>query len=189
MGTMRFMTRRVVLLISALLVIGEAFSVLSGEERMDRRVVILTPTVIDERLVSTREALDADGWLHTGDLGKLDSRGFIYVTGRVKDMIIRGGENHFPAEIENLLIEHPSVAEVSVVGIPDDKWGEVIGAFIRTEVNLPLNIASLRSYCREHLSPQKTPTIWRRVETFPLTGSGKIQKFKIRENFVAGNYG
>ena len=107
----------------------------------------------------------------------------------VKDMIIRGGENHFPAEIENLLIEHPSVAEVSVVGIPDDTWGEVIGAFIRTEVNLPLNIASLRSYCREHLSPQKTPTIWRRVETFPLTGSGKIQKFKIRENFVAGNYG
>jgi len=138
--------------------------------------------------VATREALDADGWLHTGDLGKLDSRGFIYVTGRVKDMIIRGGENHFPAEIENLLIEYPSVAEVSVVGIPDDKWGEVIGAFIRTEVNLPLDIASLRSYCREHLSPQKTPTIWRRVETFPLTGSGKIQKFKVRENFVAGNY-
>ena len=138
--------------------------------------------------VATREALDADGWLHTGDLGKLDSRGFIYVTGRVKDMIIRGGENYFPAEIENLLIEHPSVAEVSVVGIPDDTWGEVIGAFIRTEVNLPLNIASLRSYCREHLSPQKTPTIWRRVETFPLTGSGKIQKFKIRENFVTGNY-
>jgi len=138
--------------------------------------------------VATREAIDADGWLHTGDLGKLDSRGFIYVTGRVKDMIIRGGENYFPAEIENLLIEHQSVAEVSVVGIPDDKWGEVIGAFIRTEVNLPLNIASLRSYCREHLSPQKTPTIWRRVETFPLTGSGKIQKFKIRENFVTGNY-
>jgi enoyl-CoA hydratase len=77
---------------------------------------------------STRVTIDADGWLHSGDLGKLDSRGFIYVTGRVKDMIIRGGENHFPAEIENLLIEHPDVAEVSVVGIPDEKWGEG-GAF------------------------------------------------------------
>jgi len=137
---------------------------------------------------ATRAAIDADGWLHTGDLGKLDSRGFVRVTGRVKDMIIRGGENHFPAEIENLLIEHPDVAEVSVVGIPDDKWGEVIGAFIRTEDNLPLDIDGLRSWCREHLSPQKTPTIWRRVEAFPLTGSGKIQKFRIRDNFVAGNY-
>jgi len=137
---------------------------------------------------ATRAAIDADGWLHTGDLGKLDSRGFIRITGRVKDMIIRGGENHFPAEIENLLIEHPAVAEVSVVGIPDDKWGEVIGAFIRTEDDLPLDIDDLKSWCREHLSPQKTPTIWRRVEAFPLTGSGKIQKFRIRDNFVAGEY-
>ena len=103
-------------------------------------------------------------------------------------MIIRGGENHFPAEIENLLIEHPAVAEVSVVGIPDEKWGEVIGAFIRTEDNLPLDFDGLRPWCREHLSPPKTPTIWRRVEAFPLTGSGKIQKFRIRDNFVAGEY-
>lgn len=137
---------------------------------------------------ATRAAIDADGWLHTGDLGKLDLRGFIRVTGRVKDMIIRGGENHFPAEIENLLIEHPDVAEVSVVGIPDDNWGEVIGAFIRTEDNVPLNIDKLKSWCREHLSPQKTPTLWRRVDTFPLTGSGKIQKFRIRDNFIAGVY-
>ena len=137
---------------------------------------------------ATRATIDADGWLHSGDLGKLDSRGFITVTGRVKDMIIRGGENHFPAEIENLLIEHPDVAEVSVVGIPDDKWGEVIGAFIRTENDMPLNEDDLRAYCREHLSAQKTPTIWRRVDAFPLTGSGKIQKFRIRDNFVAGEY-
>jgi fatty-acyl-CoA synthase len=137
---------------------------------------------------ATRATIDADGWLHSGDLGKLDSRGFVYVTGRVKDMIIRGGENHFPAEIENLLIEHPDVAEVSVVGIPDEKWGEVIGAFIRTENDLPLNVDDLKAYCREHLSAQKTPTIWRRVDAFPLTGSGKIQKFRIRDNFVAGKY-
>ena len=110
------------------------------------------------------------------------------MTGRVKDMIIRGGENHFPAEIENTLIEHPQVAEAAVVGIPDEKWGEVIAAFIRTEDNQPMDTDDLKSFCRRHLSPQKTPGIWRRVEAFPLTGSGKIQKFRIREKYLSGEY-
>jgi fatty-acyl-CoA synthase len=137
---------------------------------------------------ATRAAIDGDGWLHTGDLGKLDQRGFIRVTGRVKDMIIRGGENHFPVEIENTLIEHPQVAEVAVVGIPDEKWGEAIAAFIRTKDNKTLNIDDLKSTCRRYLSSQKTPTIWRRVSTFPLTGSGKIQKFRIRDKYLSGDY-
>ena len=137
---------------------------------------------------ATRAAIDEKGWLHTGDLGKLDQRGFIQITGRVKDMIIRGGENHFPAEIENTLVEHPQVAEVAVVGIPDEKWGEVIAAFIRTEDNQPMDTEELKSFCRRHLSPQKTPGIWRRVEAFPLTGSGKIQKFRIREKYLSGEY-
>jgi fatty-acyl-CoA synthase len=137
---------------------------------------------------ATRAAIDAESWLHTGDLGKLDKRGFIRVTGRVKDMIIRGGENHFPAEIENALIEHPQIAEVAVVGIPDEKWGEVISAFIRSDDHKPLDIDDLKSFCRNHLSPQKTPSIWRRVDAFPLTGSGKIQKFRIREKYLAGDY-
>jgi fatty-acyl-CoA synthase len=137
---------------------------------------------------ATAEAIDADGWLHTGDLGVMDKRGYVRVTGRVKEMIIRGGENHFPAEIENVLLEHPDVADVAVVGIPDEKWGEVIAAFIRAEGNVALNESALRAHCRAHLSPQKTPSVWTDVEAFPLTGSGKIQKFKLRDMFLAGEF-
>ena len=80
---------------------------------------------------ATRRAIDADGWLHTGDLGTMDARGYVRVTGRVKEMIIRGGENLFPAEIENVLLEHPDVAEVAVVGVPDERWGEIVACFVR----------------------------------------------------------
>lgn len=136
---------------------------------------------------ATAETVDADGWLHTGDLGTMDSRGYVQVTGRVKEMIIRGGENHFPAEIENVLLEHPDVAEVAVAGIPDEKWGEIIGAFIRLEDGCTLKVEELRSHCRAHMSPQKTPGIWQAVEAFPLTGSGKIQKFALRDAWLKEN--
>ena len=135
---------------------------------------------------ATSEAVDSNGWLHTGDLGRMDTRGYVTVTGRVKEMIIRGGENHFPAEIENCLLEHASVAEVAVVGLPDPKWGEVIGAFIRSTG--PLDKSVLHAHCRANMSPQKTPNVWVQVEGFPLTGSGKIQKFVLRDRFVAGEY-
>ena len=138
---------------------------------------------------ATAAAIDREGWLHTGDLGTMDARGFIRVTGRVKDMIIRGGENHFPAEIEAVLLEHPSIAEVAVVGLPDEKWGEIIAAFIRPEGEATIDAATLKAHCRAHLSPQKTPTRWCLVESFPLTGSGKVQKFAIRDGFLAGSYG
>ena len=137
---------------------------------------------------ATAEAIDGEGWLHTGDLGSMDSRGFVRITGRVKEMIIRGGENHFPAEIENVLLEHPSVAEVAVVGLPDDKWGEIIAAFVRPEANQEVDPQELRRHCREHLAPQKTPILWFTVQTFPLTGSGKIRKFALRDGFLAGEY-
>lgn len=137
---------------------------------------------------ATRAAIDAEGWLHTGDLGTMDERGYVCATGRVKEMIIRGGENHFPAEIENVLLEHPAVTEVAVVGLPDEKWGEVIGCFIRSEDDAPLDVEDLRRHCRACLSPQKTPTVWRRVDEFPLTGSRKIQKFRLREQFLAGEH-
>ena len=136
---------------------------------------------------ATAAAIDVNGWLHTGDLGTMDDQGFVRVTGRVKDMIIRGGENHFPAEIEAVLVAHPDVAQVAVVGLPDEKWGEVIAAFILSDKALYMD--QLRAHCRAIMSPQKTPSVWVHVPDFPLTGSGKVQKFAIREKFLAGNYG
>ena len=141
----------------------------------------------NDNIAATNDAIDGDGWLHTGDLGTMDARGFVRVTGRVKDMIIRGGENVFPAEIEAVLVEHPQVLQVAVVGLPDEKWGEVIAAFILSET-VP-DISVLTAHCRLNLSPQKTPARWIRVREFPLTGSGKIQKFAIRDGFLMGEYG
>jgi len=135
---------------------------------------------------ATAQTVDKEGWLHTGDLGTMDARGYVAITGRVKEMIIRGGENYFPAEIENVLLEHPDVAEVAVVGLPDRKWGEIIAAFLRPEGNRAIDVDALRLHCRENLAPQKTPAVWCGVDAFPLTGSGKIQKFALREKYLAG---
>jgi fatty-acyl-CoA synthase len=135
---------------------------------------------------ATAEAIDAEGWLHTGDLGAMDDRGYLRVTGRVKEMIIRGGENLFPAEIENILLEHPDVAEVAVVGIPDERWGEVVACFVRLAAGASLDRTALVAHCRAHLASQKTPAQWIEVSEWPLTGSGKIQKFVLRDRLVAG---
>lgn len=137
---------------------------------------------------ATAETIDSDGWLHTGDLGTMDARGYLRVTGRVKEMIIRGGENLFPAEIENTLLEHPDVVEVAVVGIPDDKWGEVVACFFRLTDGAMLNQNALRAHCRANMSAQKTPSLWFNVSEFPLTGSGKIQRFELRNGYLAGKY-
>jgi fatty-acyl-CoA synthase len=135
---------------------------------------------------ATSETVDEDGWLHTGDLGRMDARGYVTVTGRLKEMIIRGGENHFPAEIENCLLEHPDVSEVAVVGLPNEKWGEIIGAFVRSAK--ALDRQSLHDHCRANMSPQKTPNVWVQVNEFPLTSSGKVQKYKLRELFIASHF-
>ena len=137
---------------------------------------------------ASAEAIDKQGWLHTGDLGTMDSRGYVGVTGRVKEMIIRGGENMFPAEIENVLLEHPSVLEVAVVGLPDDKWGEIVACFVRAATVEAIDPQDLHTHCRQNMSPQKTPALWFQVEAFPLTGSGKIQKFELRDRYLAGEY-
>lgn len=136
---------------------------------------------------ATAAAVDDEGWLHTGDLGALDVDGFLRITGRVKDMIIRGGENNFPTEIEAVLITHHDVQQIAVVGLPDEKWGEVIGAFILSDTTLDAD--ALHVHCRKHLSAQKTPTVWVQVTHFPMTGSGKIQKFAIRDEYINGTYG
>ena len=133
---------------------------------------------------ATAAAIDADGWLHTGDLGTMDARGYLAITGRVKEMIIRGGENLFPAEIENAMLEHDAIAECAVVGIPDETWGEQVACFMRPVGDQRPDDASLKAFIRERLAPQKTPQFWIWVDDWPLTGSGKIQKFKLREAFV-----
>ena len=139
-----------------------------------------------ENEAATAAAIDAEGWLHTGDLGAMDARGYCTIEGRLKDMIIRGGENIYPRELEELLFRHPKVGDVAVVGLPDDKWGEVVSAFIRPAAGKVIDREELFDYVREHLAPHKTPRHWFVVDAMPLTGSGKIQKFKLREQWSKG---
>ena len=136
---------------------------------------------------ATAAAIDTEGWLHTGDLCAMDARGYCTVEGRLKDMIIRGGENIYPRELEELLFVHPSVGEVAVVGLPDEKWGEVVAAFVRPAPGVTISKDELFAYMREHLAPHKSPRHWFAVEAFPLTGSGKIQKFRLREMWAEGS--
>lgn len=135
---------------------------------------------------ATANTIDADGWLHTGDLGAMDARGMLRVTGRLKEMIIRGGENLFPVEIENALLEHPELAEVAVVGLPDARFGEIVGCFMRARGATRPAPSELIRFCRERLSPQKTPSVWAYVDDWPLTGSGKVRKFRLRELYEQG---
>jgi len=135
---------------------------------------------------ATAAAIDADGWLHTGDLCAMDARGYCTVEGRLKDMIIRGGENIYPRELEELLFRHPKISEVAVVGLPHEKWGEEVAAFIRPAPGAAIDKEELSAYMRASLAPHKTPKHWFVVEAFPLTGSGKIQKFKLREFWAKG---
>jgi fatty-acyl-CoA synthase len=137
---------------------------------------------------ATANTIDADGWLHTGDLGTMDVHGFVRITGRVKDLIIRAGENIYPAEVENVLITHPGIAEVAVVGVPDALYGEIAIAFIRSREDAQLYAADLVKHVRRDLAAPKTPAHWFVLESFPLTGSGKIQKFVLRDKYLAGEF-
>ncbi|MHB8670396.1 MAG: AMP-binding protein [Acidimicrobiales bacterium] len=135
---------------------------------------------------ATAAAIDPEGWLHTGDLGTMDERGYCRIQGRLKDMIIRGGENIYPREIEAVLHEHPAVADVAVVGVPDDRWGEQVAAFVRLGEGASATPAELSAFLRGRLAAYKAPRTWVFVDSFPLTGSGKVQKFVLREQFVKG---
>jgi fatty-acyl-CoA synthase len=136
---------------------------------------------------ATAATIDADGWLHTGDLGTMDERGYCKIEGRLKDMIIRGGENIYPREIEAVLYEHNAVADVAVVGVPDDRWGEEVAAFVRLGEGASATSGELTTYVRERMAHYKVPRTWIFVDTFPLTGSGKVQKFVLREQLVKGD--
>ncbi|MEO6582551.1 MAG: AMP-binding protein [Sphingomicrobium sp.] len=145
-------------------------------------------TGYNDNVEATAKAIDTDGWLHTGDLGRMDVRGYVAITGRVKEMIIRGGENLFPAEIENAMLEHEDVGEVAVIGVPCPVYGEQVACFMRAVGERRPDPVELKAFIRERLSPQKTPKYWLWVEQWPLTGSGKIQKFKLAEQFAAGEH-
>ncbi len=136
---------------------------------------------------ATAQTIDSEGWLHMGDIGTMDDRGFLKVTGRVKDMIIRGGVNLYPAEIEELLFSHPLIADVAVIGVPDERWGEQVGAVVRLkDVTVVPSADELKAWCRERISAHKAPSFWYFVESYPMTPSGKVQKFVLREQVVSG---
>jgi len=135
---------------------------------------------------ATANTLDEDGWLHTGDLCSMDDRGYCKVEGRLKDMIIRGGENIYPRQIEELLFKHPAVGDVAVVGLPSERMGEEVGAFLRAAPGEAIDKDELFAYLRQHLSPQKTPRYWFELDEYPMTGSGKIQKFVLRQQWQDG---
>jgi fatty-acyl-CoA synthase len=134
---------------------------------------------------ATRSAIDSEGWLHTGDLGSLDEHGYCRVQGRRKDMIIRGGENIYPREIEDVLYTHPAVMGASIVGIPDRDWGEVPVGFVQIKPGHEVAEQELSEFCRERLASYKVPRIWRFVDQFPQTASSKIQKYVLRELYLA----
>jgi fatty-acyl-CoA synthase len=129
----------------------------------------------------TREAIDEAGWMHTGDLAVLDEEGYCNIVGRVKDMIIRGGENISPREIEEFLYRHPVVLDVAVVGVPDPKYGEAVCACIRLREGASLAAEDILEFCRGQIAHYKVPRYVHFVDSFPLTVTGKVQKYLIRE--------
>lgn len=129
---------------------------------------------------ATASVLDAGGWMHTGDLGSIDEDGFCRIVGRLKDLIIRGGENIYPREIEEFLYGHPSIEEVSVIGIPDERLGEEVCAWIKVHEAQELDEAQVRAFCLGRMAHYKVPKVIRFVNEFPMTVTGKIQKFEMR---------
>ncbi|MCY8491237.1 AMP-binding protein [Bacillus atrophaeus] len=133
---------------------------------------------------ATASAIDADGWLHTGDLAVMDEQGYCRITGRLKDMLIRGGENIYPREIEELLYQHPKVLDVQVVGVPDVKFGEEAAAWVKLKEGQTASPEELQAYCKGKIARHKIPRYIVFTNEYPMTASGKIQKFKLREKAI-----
>jgi acyl-CoA synthetase (AMP-forming)/AMP-acid ligase II len=130
---------------------------------------------------ATKATIDAEGWLHTGDIGFVDDRGNLKITDRKKDMFIVGGFNAYPAEIENMMMNHPAVSQVAVVGVPDTRLGEVGMAFVVPRPDVELDTEALIEWCREHMANFKVPRRVEVVEALPLNASGKVLKYQLRE--------
>lgn len=136
---------------------------------------------------ATAATIDRDSWLHTGDLGKVDENGYFVVTGRIKDMIIRGGENIYPRELEEFLFTNNKVANAQVVGVPDEKYGEQVLAVIQLKEDRTATAEEFIAFCKGKIARHKIPRYWEFVQTFPMTASGKIQKYKLKEMFEKKN--
>jgi fatty-acyl-CoA synthase len=133
----------------------------------------------------TAEAIDADGWMHTGDQATMDADGYLNIVGRIKDMVIRGGENIYPREVEEFLYTHPDVADVQVIGVPDARYGEELMAWVKLREDAAVTEEELRTYCREQIAHFKVPRYVRFTDDFPMTVTGKVQKFRLREAAIA----
>ena len=135
----------------------------------------------------TAQAIDADGWMHTGDLAVMDDEGYVNIVGRIKDMIIRGGENVYPREIEEFLYTHPAVADVQVIGVPDERYGEEIMACVRLADSVdPTTVTAddIRDFCRGRIAHFKVPRYVSFVSEFPMTVTGKVRKVEMREQAI-----
>ncbi len=133
---------------------------------------------------ATNAAIDSEGWLHTGDLATMNAQGYLNIVGRLKEMVIRGGENIFPREIEEFLVRHPKVADVYVVGVPDAFFGEELLAVVRLREGAAVTEQELRAFCKGKMSHQKIPRYFQFVDAYPMTASGKVQKFVLREQAI-----
>ena len=138
----------------------------------------------DDEPEATRKAIDPEGWLHTGDLAAMRPDGYFRITGRAKDMIIRGGENVYPREIEEFLYTHPKIVDVQIVGLPDIRLGETLCAWIRLKTAETATEGEIREFCRGKIAHFKIPQYIRFVDSFPTTVTGKVQKYKIREHEI-----
>ncbi len=133
----------------------------------------------------TREAIDAARWMHTGDLATIDAEGYCNIVGRIKDMVIRGGENVYPREIEEFLYRHPKIQDVQVIGVPDDRYGEEICAWVKLRPGVSASEEEIRAFCRDQIAHYKVPCYIKFVDEFPMTVTGKIQKFIMRERMIS----
>jgi fatty-acyl-CoA synthase len=133
---------------------------------------------------ATKAAIDASRWMHTGDLAVMDDDGYVNIAGRIKDMIIRGGENVYPREIEEFLYRHPKIKEVQVIGVPDPKFGEELMAWIQLADGEQLTEAEVKAFCQGQIARYKVPRYIKFVDAFPMTVTGKIQKFVMRQQSI-----
>jgi fatty-acyl-CoA synthase len=129
----------------------------------------------------TAEAIDSRRWMHTGDLATMDDQGYVRIVGRSKDMVIRGGENVYPREIEEFLYTHPEIADVQVIGVPDERYGEELMAWVVMREGAALTEEGVRDFCRDRIAHYKVPRYVKFVDAFPMTVTGKVQKYKLRE--------